>query len=156
MRVKHARPIHDRLWTLLHAEWVRGHVKQESLGRAIGRSQESAGYYLRNQSAAALSLDEASDALAHVGSSLTDFLAGLPPRDLDDTERLARRLANKPELLPLVEDLLDVPRPQHAAVLRLVRDVVLPAIVRPKAKNGGFQNGPTPGPRTTKGSRKRR
>jgi transcriptional regulator with XRE-family HTH domain len=132
-------PLHNRLHATLREAWLSKAVTQESLARAIGKSQESVGQYLRATKAGTLDLDEADAALHHIGSSLDAFLATMPPRPLTPTERLARELESRPEMQAVILDLLRVPRPRLGAVLALLRGV-LPLAIGPR----GSQTDATP------------
>lgn len=147
--------LHQRLQALLHHEWKQGAVKQESLSLQLAKSQNSVSAYLRGTSdAGALDLDEAAAALHHVGSSLEAFLARTPPRTLTDSERLVRALDSRPEVKALLEDLLRVPRPQLAAVLELIGNLVV-SIGRRGGQTPGSPSAPTTAARTTPEPRRR-
>jgi transcriptional regulator with XRE-family HTH domain len=154
-RVGEKGPLHARLHRLLHEAWQRKDITQESLGQAIGKSQENAGQYLRGTNAGALDLDQAAAALHHIGSSMEAFLANTPPRSLTETELLVRALDTRPELKALLEDLLRVPRPRLGAILELVRGLV-PIAIGPRAgPTGGSPTGTPRASRTKSGPKPR-
>lgn len=133
----------------------RGSITQESIATEIGKTQTGVGKYLLDKGGA-LDLDEADAALRHIGSSLIEFLAGAPPRQLTDAERLGQVIAQRPGLRRVVELLLSVPKKRLDAVADLIQTVVLPAIGRSSPENDEDPAAPTPVRRTTKGARKRR
>jgi hypothetical protein len=150
--------LHQRLQAALHRAWRDGVFKQESLSAEMGKSQRSVSAYLRKDAdAGALDLDEADLALRHIGSSLPDFLAKAPPRELSDAERLAHALAARREVQPWVEGLLSVPAKKLPAVLELIGVGVRAATGQVIPGNSGSRAAPTPARRTTRarGSRPR-
>lgn len=156
MRTKKPKPLHERLHALIQQKSRAKEVTQESLAAAIGKDQTTVGLYIRGDKAGPLDLDEAADALKHIGSSLQEFLAGVPPADLTASERLARDLEQKPEIVAFVEDLLRVPKPRLAQALPLLRETVYLAIGRRAIKTGAFPRGTSVAERTTRGPTKRR
>src|SRR4051794_753479 len=100
MRAKGPKPLHGRLQRVLQDAWKRNVCTQDSLARAIGKTQTSVGQYLlaNDKKSGPLDLDEAAAALHHIGSSLADFIAGAPPQDLTASERLARAIETLPPL----------------------------------------------------------
>jgi hypothetical protein len=67
---------HQALHRILVNKYAEKAFTQESLARATGLNQSTIGQYLRpNGTAGTLDLDEADAALAHIGSSLTAFIA---------------------------------------------------------------------------------
>jgi transcriptional regulator with XRE-family HTH domain len=148
-------PLHERLQATLRQAWVSKAITQESLAKATGQSQENIGQYLRGGKAGALNVDQADAALRHIGSSLAEFLANVPPRDLSDVERLARDLAGRKELQPWVEGLLSVPGLKLPAVLELINVGVRAATGKAIAGSTGSPGAPKKGRRTTAGSRSR-
>lgn len=147
-----SRPLHDRLQLLLREAWRSKTITQEALGQAIGLSQTSIGHYLRpGGKAGPLDLDQADAALRHIGSSLGEFVEGVPPRTLTRAERLASDLQSHPDVLELVEALLTVPQPQQPDVVALIRGLVLPAIGRRAGQTAGLPNGPKRARHTIKG-----
>lgn len=145
-------PLHDQLHRALRDAWQAKRITQESLAQAIGNSQVNAGLYLRGGKAGALDLDQADAALRHIGSSLRDFLDGLPARPLTEAERLGQLLTEKPVLREVVQLLRDVPRKQLGAVVRLIETLVLPALGMSTPTTAAPTNAPTPA-RRTKGVR---
>lgn len=145
-----------RLQAQLRDAWKRGVFTQESLAGAVGKKQTTIGQYLLGKRAGSLDLDEADAALQHMGSSLSAFLAGEPPRELTDAERIGHLIIERPGLRRIVELLLSVPKTRLGAVADLIQTVVLPAIVPPRAENGESRREPTAAPRTTKAPRRRR
>lgn len=129
-RKKEKGPLHVRLQGLLVAAWKSGDITQESLGQAIGQSQENAGQYLRGNKAGALDLDEAVSALHHIGLSLKEFLDDAPPPTPTRAARLSRKLEARPELLTAVEALLGVPRTRLRVVLEQIETGVFSATGR--------------------------
>lgn len=141
---KRRRPLHERLHALLFDAYKRGEFTQESLGAAIGQSQENAGAYLKGRKAGALDVDEAEDALRHIGSSLVEFLTKAPPREMTAGEKLARALDVRPDLAPVVTALLDV-SPQRLLQIRDGIDALVRIARDPrKARRGGSRGGNTP------------
>lgn len=141
MRVKGV--LHQRLQARLQAAWKAGELKQESLSLPMQKSQRSVSAYLRGDAdAGALDLDEADAALMHIGSSLAEFLADTPPRDLSREEALARSLASKPKLRDMVEALTDVRPPRLSEALELVRGAVIWAIGTREARKRGWLTTP--------------
>lgn len=128
---------------------------QESLGKAIGKTQRSVGTFL-DGSGGALDLDEAAKALEHIGSSLPDFLAGLPPREMSRTERMARALVTRPQLMDLVEDLLPVRQKKLSDVIELARQLGRVASQRREAGTAESHSEHRTARRTTRGVRQRR
>lgn len=155
MREKAPKPLHQRLHAMLVAENNAGRITQESLGRAIGKRQESVGVYLRTGNGA-LDVDEADAALRHIGSSLRDFLDELPPRELPPTEKLARALASTPGLPELLRDLLDAQQTLLPALRGLAKHVAPLATERPPGRTPARRGESPEGRRTTKGPRPRR
>ena len=149
--------LHQQLRALLKAATDTGAVTQESLGRAMGeKSQTSVGQYLRDERrAGALDLDEAAAALHHIGSSLEDFIRGIPPRQMTPTERTAQRLELDPELEKHVRALLRVKRARLPGVLSLIR-VGLQASGTPLEQNDVAPPEPPRVGRRTRGSKLRR
>jgi hypothetical protein len=148
--------LHQRLVAALAAALRSGTVTQESLAKAVDMHQTTvSGIIKRN--AGTLDLDEAAAALRHIGSSLPDFLAKAPPRELSDAERLAHALAARPEVQPWVEGLLSVPAKKLPAVLELIGVGVRAATGQVIPGNSGSRAAPTPARRTTRarGSRPR-
>jgi hypothetical protein len=130
--------LHRRLQERLHKAWREGAFKQESLSVQMEKSQRSISQYLRGTSdAGALDLDEADAALRHIGSSLKDFLSGVPPRELTETERLAIDLDERPHLRDFVADLLPVPKTQLGGVLDVARGAARIAIALRGERNAG-------------------
>ena len=156
MRRTWPQPLHERLQSLLQDSWRAGVFTQGSLARAIGKDQTNVGQYLRGGKAGPLNLDEADAALRHIGSSLEDFLAGIPPRPLTPTDQVLRGLAHRPVLIQLVRDMLDVPLPQLAAVIAWARTAVELAIGPPAGRTGAPRAGTTRGRRTRAVREKRR
>lgn len=155
-RVKEKGPLHARLHKMLHDAWVAKDITQESLARAIGGSQENAGQYLRAQKAGALDLDEAAAALRHVGSSLADFVAKIPPKPPTPAERIARQLEGREDLIPLVEALLGVPRPRLSVVIGQIDAGVFAATGRRLLRSGEAGSETKQASRTTTASKRRR
>lgn len=120
---------HDRLRATLSQATENGICTQESLSRVMGKTQTGVGKYLLGKGGA-LDVDEAATALEHIGSSLPEFLAGVPMKELSPTERLARALEGRPALRQLVEVLLPVPKTRLAAVVELVRSIAPLATAR--------------------------
>jgi hypothetical protein len=145
---------HERLRTLLKNATQQGVCTQDSLSRAIGKTQTGVGKYLLGKGGA-LDLDEAAAALHHVGSSLPDFLGAMPPRTLTSTEQLVRALESRPELRQLVEALLPVPKSRLGAVLALVRGVVPIAIGPPGGRTPGSRSASTAATHTKSGRARR-
>lgn len=149
--------LHRRLQERLQRAWRDGAFKQESLSAQMEKSQRSISQFLRgDDDAGALDLDEADVALRHIGSSLLEFLSGLPPRELTETERLAIDLDARPHLKAFVADLLPVPKSRLGGVLEWGRGVARLAI----ELHGARKTGPAPAraqkPASTKsGPRKR-
>ncbi len=133
--------LHQRLVVTLSAALRSGAVTQESLAKAVRLHQTTvSGIIKRN--AGTLDLDAADAALRHIGSSLADFLANLPPRDLSDADRLAQRLSVRMELRPWIEGLLSVPVKKLPAVLELINVGVRAATGR--AIQGSTESRPVP------------
>lgn len=148
-------PVHERLKTRLRHAVAEGVCTQDSLGRAIGKTQTGVGKYLLGKGGA-LDVDEAAAALQHIGSSLVEFLAGMPPRTLSPTDKLVRSLEVRPELQALITDLLRVPKPRLGAVLELAYAGIRAAIGPRTTPPGGSASGTTPVRRTTAGRVPRR
>ena len=149
--------LHRRLQERLHRAWRDGAFKQESLSAQMQKSQRSISQFLRgDDDAGALDLDEADAALRHIGSSLLDFLKGLPARELTDTERLAIDLDDRPHLKAFVADLLPVPKTQLGEVLDLARGVARIAISLRGERSTRAGSGRAKKPAGTKSGPKRR
>jgi hypothetical protein len=88
--------------------------------------------------------------LEHIGSSLSEFLAGVPPRELTATERLARALSTRTELRELVEALMPVPKPRVSEVLDAVRVIAPLAIAKRAGRTGGEHGASAAGARGSK------
>jgi hypothetical protein len=146
---------HNRLVATIRDRIGDG-ITQESLAKHVKMHQTTVSGILKRD-AGTFDLDEASAALEHVGAgSLADFVAGVPPPPVHLATRLAAALLERPKLMQLVEDLLDAPKTQHADVVELVRNLVLPAIATRGGKTRGPRIEPTAAPRTTKAPKKRR
>jgi hypothetical protein len=146
--------LHQRLTAVLAAKLRGGDVTQESLAKAVGMHQTTvSGIIKRN--AGTLDLDEADAALRHIGSSLDDFLANVPPRELSDVERLARDLAVRKDLQPWVEGLLSVPGLKLPAVLELINVGVRAATGKAIAGSTGSPGAAKKGQRTRAESKQR-
>ena len=127
--------LHQRLISLLNEQIDVGACTQESIGSATGKKQATvSGILKRNKGT--FDLDEAAAALEHVGSSLRDFVAGVPPRVLTHGERMGRALATRSDLYELVEDLLSVPKPKLDSTIELVRQVARLASARRPTPSG--------------------
>lgn len=150
-------PLHERLQKALQEATAKGTATQDSLSRATngGKTQTGFGKYLQGKGGA-LDLDEAEIALRHIGSSLQDFLNGLPPRELTPDEIVCRDLLHRAALLELVKALLEIKKPQLPAVLELIRTFVLPATGPHGPRTRGSRSAPTRARRTTKEPAKRR
>jgi hypothetical protein len=149
--------LHRQLQALLHREWKKGTLKQESLSVQMENSQNSVSAYLRGTSdAGALDLDEADAALRNIGSSLLDFLSGVPPRELTATERLAIDLDDRPHLKEFVADLMPVPKTQLGGVLDAARGVARIAIELRGERSTGQTSGRAKKSAGTKSALKRR
>lgn len=154
--VKVRGPLQARLQAELQAAWKRGGLTQESLAKAIGKKQTTVGQYLLNKRAGNLDLDEADAALRHIGSTLADFLASVPPRELTPTEILVRQLATRPELEELVRDLIPAQRPRLRAAIVAARWVLRAASGTPAETSSGSHAGPTRDSRTKRAPKTRR
>jgi transcriptional regulator with XRE-family HTH domain len=148
--------LHYQLHALIQHAWQKKVITQESLAKAIGYSRENAGQYLRGAKAGTLDLDQAAAALAHIGSSLQDFLNDLPPRERTPTERLAHALSTRPELQALVEDLLPVPKTKLADVIELTRRLSQISTSRRAQETPESSRARRQEPRTKSGSTRRR
>lgn len=149
--------LHRRVQAQLQKAWKAGVFKQESLSAVMKKSQRSVSEYLRGAAqAGALDLDEAAAALHHANSSLDDFLAGLPARDLSAADAIARRLEGRDDLIGLVEVLLGVPKKRLPAVIEQIDVGVFVATGRRLLPPDEATFGTTQGARTTKGSKRRR
>jgi hypothetical protein len=149
-------PLHERLIALLKDCINRGDCTQESVARSAGVHQTTVSGVLQ-RNAGTFDLDAADAVLRHVGSSLAEFAAGVPPRDVTADDQLLQRLNDRPPLKELVAELLDVvPKTKAADVVRLARAVLLPAIARRSPRTAGSRNGSAQGGRTRPGLRKRR
>lgn len=116
-------PLHRRLHALLYAAWQAERtdprkIKQESLAADLGQNQRNISGYLNQKGAGTLDLDEAEIALRHVGLTLAEFMAGAPPAEPSESERLARDVMARPDLLAIVKDLL----PLEGIALAVVRE----------------------------------
>lgn len=120
--VRDRGPYHHRLVELLRDATKRGVCTQESLGGAIGKTQTGVGKYLLGKGGA-LDVDEAANALEHIGSSLEHLMKQIPPKDLTESEKLVRALATRPELIEFVKDLLPVPRARLAGLIDPMRAI---------------------------------
>jgi transcriptional regulator with XRE-family HTH domain len=149
-------PLHERLQATLRQAWVSKAITQESLAKATGQSQENMGQYLRGGKAGALNVDQADAALRHIGSSLAEFLANVPPRELTDAEKLAQKLVLRKELREWVEGLLNVPKKQLPAVLTLLNLGIRSAIGLEITGNTESLAEPTEARRTTRAPKRRR
>lgn len=147
-------PLHHRLRQLLRDATKAGICTQESLSGAIGKTQTGVGKYLLGK-AGTLDVDEAAAALDHIGSSLQEFIAKIPPRELTASDRLARALETR-GLVAFVQELLTVPRTRLPAVLDLARTGVYAATGRRGGQTAESLPGSTPGGRTTRAPTKRR
>jgi hypothetical protein len=139
--------LNERLRAVLYRAWEEG-VKIESLASAIGKTTQSVRDYLNQLKGGPLDLEEADRALRHIGSSLSDFLAGQPPREVTDAERLAQELEARPEVVSFVRDLLPLKEPKLSAVLELARGIAHLAIGRHERRRFGPTSGPQRAPRT--------
>lgn len=99
-------PLADRLAATLKAAQPTSKFTQSSLAVAMGGvDQTTAGRLLKKGKA---TLDNADAALRHIGSSLKDFVNGVPPREMTDVEKLARKVTAREDwqrLLTAVERL---------------------------------------------------
>jgi predicted XRE-type DNA-binding protein len=149
-------PLHERLIALLKQCITRGDCTQESVARAAGVHQTTVSGVLQ-RNAGTFDLDAADAVLRHVGSSLAEFAANIPPRDVTADDQMIQRLNDRPPLKELVAELLDVvPKTKAADVVRLARAVLLPAIAKRSPRTGGSRTGLAQVARTRLGSRKRR
>lgn len=137
-------------------KWKAGSFDQTSLAQAVGKDQTTIGSYLNGKKAGTLDVDEADAALRHIGSSLPDFLAHAPARELTRTDELARALLTRPELAELVEDLLPVPKTKLAHVIELARGLAHVASSRRGGRTGESNAARPPAPRTRLAPKKRR
>lgn len=158
MRAKADKPLHRQLRAFLRTEWQAGRCTQESLAAAVGKSQTVIGQYLllNDAKSGALDLDEADAALRHVGSNLTDFIAGVPPRTLTETDQIAQELVTRPELVAFVKALLPVPKSRLAEVIEMASGLARLAIVRRGGRTPGSSGGHRPAPRTKSARGRRR
>jgi hypothetical protein len=158
MRSKADKPLHSRLRLFLRGEWQAGHCTQESLARAVGKTQTNVGQYLllNDKKSGPLDLDEAADALRHVGSDLPKFLAGYIPTPPTRAELLGRQLEDRDDVIELVEALLAVPRQRLPVVRGLIESGYFAATGRRLAPRGGSVSGNAPAARTTKARARRR
>jgi predicted transcriptional regulator len=140
--------LHQRLVAAVAAALRSGTVTQESLAKAVGMHQTTVSGIIR-RNAGTLDLDEADAALRHIGSSMADFLANLPPRGLSDAERLAHALSVRMELRPWIEGLLRVPVKKLPAVLELITVGVRAATGTAIPGNTGSRPAPRTARRTT-------
>lgn len=144
-------PLHQRLIALLNAKIDEGvGITQDSLARDVGMHQTTMGGILKFDKGT-LDLDEASAALAHIGSSLDEFLRDAPPRELTTSERMARRLVERPALVELVTDLLHVPKTKLGHVIELVRGFAPLAKRTSATQTAGSARGATRARRTKSG-----
>lgn len=126
---------------MLKAAVGKNGITQDSLARAMGKSQGSINHYLQNRGAGALDLDEASAALHHLGSSLMEFLKAVPQRTPTPAEEAVRALENRPELLTLIRDLQRVPKSKLSVLLDVVREVAQLASGPRRGPTGGSTPG---------------
>lgn len=148
-------PLHERLRALLADATARGLCTQESLGRAMGKTQTSVGAYLRSVKGGAIDLDEADAALRHIGSSLAAFIAGQTPRELSPTERMARELESRPALQGLVAGLIRVPKPRLSELIAFVSGLARIATGPPGASSTATNSAPSEEGRTRPGPTQR-
>lgn len=150
------KPLHARLQALLQERWKAGAFDQVSLAKAIGKDQTTVGQYLRNGKAGPLDLDEAAAALEHIGSSLADFIAALPPRDLSAADILCREVVGREDVIPAVKALLAVPRKRLHGVLLQIENGVFVATGRTVRLTAESETETTPASRTKSVPRRRR
>jgi hypothetical protein len=155
LTVKEKGQLHARLHKLLFDAWRAKELTQDSLGRAIGQSQENAGLYLRGKRAGPLDLDEAAAALAHINSSLADFVSNAPVTPPTPAQLLGRRLEGREDLIPAVRALLDVPETRLPVVLAQIEAGVYAATGRVTGLAGARVGGTMPVPRTKSGQGRR-
>jgi hypothetical protein len=149
---------HARLRAVLHrAVVIEKKSSPAELAVAMGKTPRSLRLYfeLGNDKAGALDLDEAEIALSRIGSSLAEFLANVPPRELSESDQLAHRIAARKDLQPWVEGLLKIPKQQLPSALSMIAVGIRAATGIAIEQNSESQRGPTPERRTKSGPARR-
>jgi hypothetical protein len=136
MRTKKVRgTYHARLRaTLVEATREPG-CDQTSLAEALKRDQSGLSKYLRDE-AGTMDLDEADKALRHCGlGGLLEFVTNTPPpRPHEDVPPRILTLVQQPEIMALLQDLLDVPPKRRAELLGIWQPTV--KLLRGKRRGG--------------------